>query len=673
MTGEVLLQGRYRILEAVSANGGVQSYVARDTYSPDNSKCVVKLLHLSAVDSNAHAEAQSCFEQTVDRFQQLSDLEAVPRVLDCSTRERDFCFVREFIPGQPFSAVMPLGRRWPEARVVRLLYEGLRLLETIHSRGVLHCSIRPERLIWRQDERLALVSFESVPLQQVQAISAAEPFALPKDDFTAPEQEEGIAEASSDLYALGLVGIQALTGLSPSQMPRDQRGNVIWRDRLPVERGIGDLVLPMRFVGDDDMEAVWQDGMRVSQELVTILTQMVRRDRAERYPTATEALQSMFQLISPNLLTEPQADRLIPANTNGAQPMALPASLPTPGTSPERVLPLAAREVIATGESAFEKQQAIPNHSSPPLPPLPSQLPSREAPESEAAHLIDELVLGQAQLPASPERSAALHPLLDAEADLTDFANQFNRQQPAPESNQQLLPETNRRSPFTFQVGVAAAVVAALLGLGYGAKQFFSRPPQPANLAQPSSSELPASVTPTSQDSTLPTAEGVPSPSGPNVPSSVNPGSSLPTSAIERPGAGNDGLTPNSVTPNGAPPNGSTTNGAGSNGIPSIGVTGNLAANPSAAADRGTIARLVEELERSGTIVLSQGESSENVSKIQRILQLKGYNVGWIDGIYGEQTAEAVSQFQRDRGLSPVDGVIGPATFKALRQSPSSQ
>ena len=67
-----------------------------------------------------------------------------------------------------------------------------------------------------------------------------------------------------------------------------------------------------------------------------------------------------------------------------------------------------------------------------------------------------------------------------------------------------------------------------------------------------------------------------------------------------------------------------------------------------------------------------QGASGSMVRTIQTKLKNWGYYDGTVDGIFGSQTTEAVKYFQRKNGLT-ADGVVGPATLKALGIAPGSQ
>jgi serine/threonine protein kinase len=83
--------------------------------------------------------------------------------------------------------------------------------------------------------------------------------------YAAPEQMLGEPVYSSDLYALGMIGIQALTGKTPSQLS----------------------------TGSNSREILWRDQAQVQSELAAILDKMTRPDPQERFQTASEVLQQL--------------------------------------------------------------------------------------------------------------------------------------------------------------------------------------------------------------------------------------------------------------------------------------------------------------------------------------------------------------------------------------------
>ncbi|MEW6172775.1 MAG: spore cortex-lytic enzyme [Bacillota bacterium] len=63
--------------------------------------------------------------------------------------------------------------------------------------------------------------------------------------------------------------------------------------------------------------------------------------------------------------------------------------------------------------------------------------------------------------------------------------------------------------------------------------------------------------------------------------------------------------------------------------------------------------------------VLYWGASGWDVSQVQQRLASWGYYDGPIDGVFGNDTADAIRTFQWKNGLA-VDGLVGPATMEAL-------
>jgi len=64
---------------------------------------------------------------------------------------------------------------------------------------------------------------------------------------------------------------------------------------------------------------------------------------------------------------------------------------------------------------------------------------------------------------------------------------------------------------------------------------------------------------------------------------------------------------------------------------------------------------------------LKIGSTGTAVMEIQSLLNKLGYDVGEIDGIYGNRTAQAVGRFQRFFGLAPT-GIINDGTYKLINR-----
>ena len=68
---------------------------------------------------------------------------------------------------------------------------------------------------------------------------------------------------------------------------------------------------------------------------------------------------------------------------------------------------------------------------------------------------------------------------------------------------------------------------------------------------------------------------------------------------------------------------------------------------------------------RDGMALSKYGSRGAEVRNIQTRLKAWGYLQGAVDGIYGQQTVNAVKWFQRNNGLTP-DGIAGPATLEKI-------
>ena len=67
--------------------------------------------------------------------------------------------------------------------------------------------------------------------------------------------------------------------------------------------------------------------------------------------------------------------------------------------------------------------------------------------------------------------------------------------------------------------------------------------------------------------------------------------------------------------------------------------------------------------------VISWGSEGRHVSDCQQMLTDQGYQLGSVDGIFGDRTGAAVVYYQSCRDLN-IDGIVGPRTWAALESEP---
>ncbi|AFY49912.1 serine/threonine protein kinase [Nostoc sp. PCC 7524] len=267
-----LLDGRYKITKVLGAGGFGQTYIAEDT-KLYNSLCVVKQLKPMATDPMTLQVARRLFQSEAQLLHQLGTHDQIPQLMAHFEENEEFFLVQQFIDGHPLSDELTPGKKLSEAYTISLLQNILQPLAFVHQNQVIHRDIKPPNLIRRNsDGKVVLIDFGAVKQISTQVVTGEGVTKMTVGIGTAgympSEQSRGSPRLSSDVYAVGMIGIQALTGLMPHQLEEDiQTAEIVWRHLAQVSPALADL-----------------------------LDRMVRYDFRQRYQSAVEALASVQQL-----------------------------------------------------------------------------------------------------------------------------------------------------------------------------------------------------------------------------------------------------------------------------------------------------------------------------------------------------------------------------------------
>lgn len=236
----MLIGGRYETIRELGRGGFGKTYLAEDTYRRGNPKCVVKKIQPASKLPALLQKAREIFEAEVKLLYELGSHDQIPKLYDYLEQGGEFYLVQELVDGHDLRKSFALGDRWDEKTVLAHLREVLEILAVVHERGAIHQDLKPQNLFRRwKDKKLALIDFGGVKMIRYLTLDSegnvafTQPVGSP--GYIAPEQVAGNPQPASDLFALGIMGVQAVTGYSPNQLPRDAAtGAVLWHDEAQV-------------------------------------------------------------------------------------------------------------------------------------------------------------------------------------------------------------------------------------------------------------------------------------------------------------------------------------------------------------------------------------------------------------------------------------------------------
>jgi tetratricopeptide (TPR) repeat protein len=264
------LAGRYKIVSSLGGGAFGQTYIANDLQLPDHPRCVVKQLQPQSSDPLTLETARRLFDTEAKVLHRLGSHDQIPRLLAHFEENQEFYLVQDCIEGEPLSHEIRPGQQLSQLEVFALLQDVLSTLAFVHRQNVIHRDIKPSNLIRRvSDQKLVLIDFGAVKQVSNQGMpDDGRTVAIGTPGYMPSEQLAGQPRPNSDIYALGVIAIQALTGIIPSRLQRD------------VPTG----------------ELLWREQAQVKEELAAIIDKMVRYNFLQRYQTAQEVLADLETL-----------------------------------------------------------------------------------------------------------------------------------------------------------------------------------------------------------------------------------------------------------------------------------------------------------------------------------------------------------------------------------------
>src|SRR3954467_2887575 len=203
------LGGRYRPDERIA--GGGMGDVWRGTDEVLGRTVAVKVLLAALLEEPGFAERFRGEARTMATINHPG----VVDVYDYGNENGTAFLIMEYIEGDALSRTLARVGRLTPGRTMALIAQAADALQAAHEKGIVHRDVKPGNLLVRPNGTLVLTDFGIARSAMVGQLTQAGSV-LGTASYISPEQASGeVATAASDVYALGVVAYQCLSGHRP--------------------------------------------------------------------------------------------------------------------------------------------------------------------------------------------------------------------------------------------------------------------------------------------------------------------------------------------------------------------------------------------------------------------------------------------------------------------------
>src|SRR5512143_2319142 len=281
---EGMTLGKYRILEPLGRGGMAQVYKA---YHPQLDRYVaIKILRSDLVESKEFLKRFRAEAHAVSGLRHAN----IVQVFDFDMQDDYYYMVMELLEGDTLRTLLNNYRvrnqRIPLTEVVHILKDALSGLAYAHAEGIIHRDLKPANIMLTKKVQAVLTDFGIAQIvgNTQHTVSGALMGTL---NYMAPEQGfEGICDRRSDIYSLGIVLYEMLTGYTPFDADTP-------------------LAILMKHL-NDPLPLPTQVDPSLPRSLEAIVLKVLSKDPADRYQSTEEMIAALEQVTPEELPKGPR-------------------------------------------------------------------------------------------------------------------------------------------------------------------------------------------------------------------------------------------------------------------------------------------------------------------------------------------------------------------------------
>ena len=266
------LGNRYEIKEIIGEGGMARVYRGHDLKL--NRSVAIKMLYEHFAND---PEFIRRFQQEAKAAASLSH-PAIVNVYDEGEEDGLYFIIMEYVDGYTLKDIIVRDGRLKPEEAVHVAYQICDALVHAHRQNVIHRDIKPQNIMITQEGRVKVADFGIARAATDSTITHGKSL-MGSVYYSSPEQARGsMADQKSDIYSLGVVMYEMLTGVLP------------FSGESPISIALKHL--------QEDLTPPRQIEPEVPSELEMIILRTMRKDRSMRYQNAAELLDDLEEWLN---------------------------------------------------------------------------------------------------------------------------------------------------------------------------------------------------------------------------------------------------------------------------------------------------------------------------------------------------------------------------------------